>query len=46
MYKNLLKMWVRRWTRGSYAWFINQEVEPQLTCCIRRLVPLASRRTS
>jgi HK97 family phage major capsid protein len=23
-------MWVRRYTRGRYAWFINQECEPQL----------------
>ena len=30
VYQNLLKMWVRRWTRGSYAWFVNQECEPQL----------------
>lgn len=30
VYQNLLKMWVRRYTRGSYTWFINQECEPQL----------------
>jgi HK97 family phage major capsid protein len=30
VYQNLLKMWVRRWTRGSYTWFINQQCEPQL----------------
>lgn len=30
VYQNLLKMWVRRYPRGSYAWFVNQEVEPQL----------------
>lgn len=29
-YKNLLDMWVRRWPRGSYAWFINQQCEPEL----------------
>jgi HK97 family phage major capsid protein len=30
VYNNLLKMWVRRWARGNYAWFINQQCEPQL----------------
>lgn len=30
VYQNLLKMWVRRYPRGSYTWFINQQVEPQL----------------
>lgn len=30
VYQNLLKMWVRRYSRGSYVWFINQECEPQL----------------
>lgn len=30
VYQNLLKMWVRRYPRGSYTWFINQECEPQL----------------
>jgi HK97 family phage major capsid protein len=30
VYQNLLKMWARRYSRGSYAWFINQECEPQL----------------
>ena len=30
VWKNILKMWVRRYARGSYVWFINQEVEEQL----------------
>jgi HK97 family phage major capsid protein len=30
VYNNLLKMWVRRYPRGSYTWFINQQCEPQL----------------
>lgn len=30
VYENLLKMWVRRYPRGQYAWFINQQCEPQL----------------
>lgn len=30
VYENLLKMWARRWARGSYAWFINQDCEPAL----------------
>lgn len=30
VYNNILKMWVRRWAGGNYAWFINQECEPQL----------------
>lgn len=28
--ENIIKMWARRWARGSYVWFINQDVEPQL----------------
>lgn len=30
VWKNILKMWVRRYARGTYVWFINQEVEEQL----------------
>ena len=30
VWKNILKMWNRRYARGSYVWFINQEVEEQL----------------
>lgn len=30
VYQNVLKMWGRRYARGNYAWFINQEVEYQL----------------
>lgn len=30
VYQNVLKMWGRRYARGQYAWFINQEVEYQL----------------
>jgi HK97 family phage major capsid protein len=30
VYQNLLKMWVRRYPRGRYTWFINQQCEPQL----------------
>ncbi len=30
VYENLLKMWARRYPRGRYAWFINQDCEPQL----------------
>ena len=30
VYQNLLKMWVRRYPRGSYTWFVNQQCEPQL----------------
>lgn len=28
--QNIIKMWARRWARGDYAWFINQDVTPQL----------------
>lgn len=28
--ENIIKMWARRWARGRYVWFINQDVEPQL----------------
>jgi HK97 family phage major capsid protein len=28
--QNLNKMFARRWVRGSYAWYINQDVWPQL----------------
>jgi HK97 family phage major capsid protein len=28
--ENIINMWSRRWAHGNYAWFINQEVEPQL----------------
>ncbi len=28
--ENIIKMRARRWARGSYVWFINQDVEPQL----------------
>lgn len=28
--QNIINMWARRWARGSYVWFINQDVEPQL----------------
>ena len=27
---NIDKMWARRWIRGSYAWFVNQDCNPQL----------------
>ena len=27
---NIINMRARRWARGSYVWFINQDVEPQL----------------
>lgn len=27
---NLVKMWARRWSGGSYVWLINQDVTPQL----------------
>lgn len=30
VYENLVKMWARRYARGSYAWFVNQDVSPQL----------------
>lgn len=30
LWKNITKMWGRRYARGTYAWFINQEVEEQL----------------
>jgi HK97 family phage major capsid protein len=30
VYENLIKMWARRYPRGSYAWFVNQDCMPQL----------------
>lgn len=30
VYQNLLKMWARRYARGRYAWFVNQDCGPQL----------------
>jgi HK97 family phage major capsid protein len=29
-YKNILQMWKRRWPRGRYTWFVNQDAEDQL----------------
>ncbi len=28
--ENIIKMWARRWVRGNYVWFVNQDVTPQL----------------
>jgi len=30
IWENILEMWNRRWASGSYAWYVNQEVEAQL----------------
>lgn len=30
VYENLIKMWARRYPRGNYAWFVNQDTMPQL----------------
>ncbi len=28
--ENIINMWARRWVRGNYVWFVNQDVTPQL----------------
>ncbi len=28
--ENIINMWARRWVRGNYTWYINQDVTPQL----------------
>jgi len=28
--ENIINMWARRWGNGSYVWFINRDVSPQL----------------
>jgi HK97 family phage major capsid protein len=30
VYENLINMWSRRFARGQYEWFVNQDCEPQL----------------